>query len=56
MRIYNNYTTVVDGNSVIIGIPQQCNEGAWSSICNDGTNTPNVAELVCSYLSYTGQS
>ena len=56
LRIYNNYTTVIDGNVVDIGIPQQCNQGAWSSICNDGTNTNNVADLVCRVLGYTGKS
>ena len=56
LRIYNNYTTVVDGNNVIIGIPQQCYQEAWGSVCNDGTNTPNLVELVCWYLGFTGQS
>ena len=55
LRIYNNYTTVIDGSNVIVGIPQQCYQGAWGSICNDGTNTPNLAELVCSYLGLKGQ-
>ena len=55
-RLYNNYTTIVDGNIVDIGIPQQCNQGAWSSICNDGTNTNNVAVIVCRFFGYTGKS
>ena len=55
-RLYNNYTTIVDGNIVDIGIPQQCTLGAWSSICNDGTNTNNVADLVCRVFGYTGKS
>ena len=41
---------------MIIGIPQQCNQGAWSSICNDGTNTNNLAELICRVAGFTGES
>ena len=54
-RFYNNFTRVIDEKNVIIGIPQQCNQGAWSSICNDGTNTNNVAELICRVAGYTGK-
>ena len=56
LRLYNNFTKVIDGKNVIIGIPQQCNEGAWSSICNDGTNSNNIAELVCRLAGFTGKS
>ena len=56
LRLYNNYTTDVDGNNVIIGIPQHCKQGGWSSICNDGTNSGNVAEVVCRLAGYIGES
>ena len=54
-RFYNNTITVVNGNNVIIGIPQQCNLGAWSSICDDGTNSDNVVDLVCRLAGFTSK-
>ena len=54
-RFYNNYTTVIDGKNVIIGIAQQCSLGAWSTICNDGTNTNNVADILCRSFGFEGK-
>ena len=55
IRFYNNIITVANGSNVIIGIPQQCNLGAWSSICNDGTNSDNLIDLVCRLAGFTSK-
>ena len=53
--LYNNYTTVVDGKNVIIGIPLECILGAWAAVCNDGTNSDNVADVICKNAGFSGE-
>ena len=55
-RFFNNYTTVVDGKNVIIGIPLGCSFGAWAAVCNDGTNSANVADIICKNAGFSGKS
>ena len=54
--LFNNYTTVVDGKNVVIGIPLGCSHGAWAAICNDGTNSANVADVICRTAGLSGES
>ena len=54
--LYNNYTTVVNGNNVIIGIPLGCTQGTWVAVCNDGTNSANVADIICKSAGFSGKS
>ena len=54
--LYNNYTMVVDGKNVTIGIPLDCSFGAWAAVCNDGTNSANVADVICRDAGFSGKS
>ena len=47
---------VVDGKNVTIGIPLDCSFGAWAAVCNDGTNSANVADVICRDAGFSGKS
>lgn len=53
--LYNNYTTTSAGIDYIVGIPQFCIGGSYARVCNDGTNTRDIATLNCIGLGYQGK-
>ena len=53
LRLYNNMTTLTsDGLSRYTGIPQECLNGGWVSLCTIGTIDTNIPSLVCEELGY----
>ena len=52
--LFNNFTTVINGTNVTIGIPQGCFNGVITALCADGTNSPNTPEYVCNLLGFEG--
>ena len=45
-------TLTSDGLSRYTGIPQQCLNGGWNSLCTIGTIDDNIPSLVCKELGY----
>ena len=31
----------------VVGIPQQCIDGVWTTLCDDGTNSMNTPNDLC---------
>ena len=54
-RLYNeeSYYTE-DGLLRVTGTPQTCENGGWTSICDDGSNADNLPNLICEDAGLTG--
>ena len=44
MRLYNQMCL---GYYEVVGIPQQCIDGVWTTLCDDGTNSLNTPNDLC---------
>ena len=56
VRIYNETYSYNEDGVFVTGIPQRCELGTWSSLCNDGSVPYNAAELICSDNGYQGNN
>ena len=55
-HLYQNYTFFEGNRSVITGIPLGClGTGHYAALCNDGTNQPSSASVVCANRGFPGQ-
>ena len=54
-HLYENYTHYDGNRSVITGTPVGCIDGRDVTLCNDGTNDPSSANVLCAEYGYSGQ-
>ena len=50
--LYENYTYDEGSRTVISGISIACINGQYATLCNDGTNSPSAASVLCSAHGY----
>ena len=54
--LYENYTTSYGNQAVITGTPFRCIGGSqYAALCNDNTNDPTSASVLCTMYGYYGQ-
>ena len=47
-QLYNQRLTLTpEGLFRVSGVPLSCSDGGWVGICNDGTNDPDLPEIIC---------
>ena len=53
--LLNNHTAVVNGVTVIRGIPINCSDGYRVALCNEGTVDLQALNILCSYFGCYGR-
>ena len=54
-RLHENYTYYDGHRLVITGTSLGCSDGSYVTLCNDGTNDPSSANVLCAEYGYKGQ-